>query len=145
MNTVSPLHIYLRRFDSSQLFLEELAPILHHILFWLANSLELYNYLLGVEGLNLTVSVQDGGNYKREDNAMTLLENLIHHLFQQVFYPVSKTLYLVLPAMFMEEEEEACTVYVKVAVDILKGVLDLMLELCIHTEVINPLRGEGLM
>ena len=117
------------------MFLDELTPVLHHILFWLANSLELYNYLLGVDGLNLTVSVEDNGGYKREDNAMTLLENLIHHLFQQVFYPISKTLYLVLPAIFVEEDQETCTACVKTAVDILKGVLDLILELNVHTEV----------
>ncbi len=32
----------------------------------------------------------EGGGDSNEDNAMTLLENIMQHLFQQAFYPVSK-------------------------------------------------------
>lgn len=117
---------------------DQLHSNLHNILFWMANSLELYNFLLAQDNLDLVVMIHgEKEEEEKEENALTLLENMIQHLFQQAFYPISKILYLNLQNMLeegpLEEVQESC---VNDVVELLKQVLDLILELHVHTEMV---------
>lgn len=66
--------------------LASVQPLLHSVLFWFSNCLEVYNFLLTQETLKDILC----GDEEEEESPLTLLENMIHKLFEQIFYPVSK-------------------------------------------------------
>lgn len=68
--------------------LKDIYPVFQSVMFWFANCLEIYNFLLTQDSLNLVMPVP--GEETEEESALTLLENMIQQLFQQIFYPVSK-------------------------------------------------------
>ena len=66
-----------------------ISDLLHSVLFWFSNCLEIYNYFLTQqEVLDLIMAVP--GEENEQESALTLLENMSQKLFQQAFYPVSK-------------------------------------------------------
>jgi hypothetical protein len=119
--------------------LKEIHSLLYSLLFWFSNCLELYNHLLTQqESLNLIMCVP--GEEQEKESALTLLENMNQQLFQQAFYLISKSLYSSLSMMFEEvlidsdRNQSVCQ-----SIECMKELLDMMLELHVHTEMIANL------
>ena len=75
--------------------------MLSPILFWFANSLELYHFLFSKQDvLDLLLKNAVGGKEmtsedatSTESNALTMLELMLQHMFQRAFYSISKVLF----------------------------------------------------
>lgn len=88
--------------------MKELFPLLEPVFFWLANTLEFYNFLISHGGSfhlppdadHLDHSPSAGGEEGEdekeeregpgEENPVTTLYNILVYAYQQAFYPVSK-------------------------------------------------------
>lgn len=132
-------------------------------LIWFANCLELYHFFfIKQDVLELTINVDNtkraGETDTAEDNVLNILENMLQYTFQQCFHPIvmvsqchcifytlhcirAQVLYKLLPCMLEECLKDPDQIEGKMkcpasqAVDFLKGVLELILDLNIHTEV----------
>lgn len=88
-----PLHSSVQKPLSLQ---QELLPLLHPVLFWLANSLEFYQFLTtSCDPLEFpTPSSRKESNAEegKEEDPLSTLHSVLLYTFQQAFYSISKVL-----------------------------------------------------
>ncbi|XP_057604860.1 ras-associating and dilute domain-containing protein-like [Hippopotamus amphibius kiboko] len=134
-----------------------LLPDLRHILFWMANSVELLYFIqqkcpLYVQSLEEELDVTGSKEslfsctLTAGEEAMAALEEVVLHAFQQCVYYVSKSLYVCLPALlecppFQSERRESwCPVpqlpeELHRVVCVYQATLDLLGQLQVHPEI----------
>ncbi|XP_006889810.1 PREDICTED: ras-associating and dilute domain-containing protein [Elephantulus edwardii] len=141
----------------SSLTMADLAPDLQHILFWMANSVELL-YFLQQKGPLYVQSMEEAldGTGSREsllscaltasEEAMAVLEEVILYAFQQCVYYISKSLYACLPALlecppFPAERRDSWSPGPRLpeelrrVVAIYQATLDLLRQFQVHPEI----------
>uniref|UniRef100_A0A6Q2X5T7 Rap GTPase interactor n=1 Tax=Esox lucius TaxID=8010 RepID=A0A6Q2X5T7_ESOLU len=107
----------------SLLSISDLIPDLQVIFFWMANSIEILyfiqqkapSYTQGIETLDSKGSKESllSATISANEEAMTILEEVIMYTFQQCVYYITKSLYVVLPGLldcnpFPVDSSEPC-------------------------------------
>uniref|UniRef100_H3AEL1 Rap associating with DIL domain n=1 Tax=Latimeria chalumnae TaxID=7897 RepID=H3AEL1_LATCH len=107
----------------SHLSITDLIPDLQHILFWMSNSIELLyfiqqktpEYIQGIEDIDIQGSKESllSSTISANEEAMTVLEEVIMYTFQQCVYYITKSLYVALPALlesnpFLIDNNDSC-------------------------------------
>ncbi|KAM6155821.1 LOW QUALITY PROTEIN: ras-associating and dilute domain-containing protein [Rhynchocyon petersi] len=139
------------------LTMAELAPDLQHILFWMANAVELLYFLqqkcpLYVQSMEEVPDVTGSREsllscaLTASEEAMAVLEEVILYAFQQCVYYISKSLYSCLPALlecppFPVERRESWSPGPRLpeelrrVVSIYQATLDLLRQFQVHPEI----------
>ncbi|XP_045669232.1 ras-associating and dilute domain-containing protein [Ursus americanus] len=134
-----------------------LVPDLQHILFWMANSVELLYFIQQTcplymqsleEELDVTGSKESlfSCTLTASEEAMAVLEEVILYAFQQCVYYVSKSLYVCLPALLecppfqTERRESWCSApqlpeELRHVVSVYQATLDLLQQFRVHPEI----------
>ncbi|NXC31837.1 RADIL protein, partial [Campylorhamphus procurvoides] len=145
----------------SRFTITDLLPDLQHIVFWMANAIEILyfvqqkspTYIQSMEEeLDIRGSKESlfSSTITASEEAMTVLEEVIMYTFQQCVYYISKCLYVTLPALlecnpFQSEcreswrpapplPEELCRVLL-----IYQAVLDLLHQYEVHPEITSQM------
>ncbi|XP_075383690.1 ras-associating and dilute domain-containing protein isoform X1 [Tenrec ecaudatus] len=136
----------------------ELAPDLQHVLFWMANAVELLYFLqqkcpLYVQAMEAPPGSTAGSRESllscaltASEEAMAVLEEVTLYAFQQCVYYISKSLYTCLPALlecppFPVERRESWSPGPRLpeelhrVVSVYQDTLDLLRQLQVHPEI----------
>ncbi|KFQ57009.1 Ras-associating and dilute domain-containing protein, partial [Pelecanus crispus] len=145
----------------SRFSITDLLPDLQHILFWMANAIEVLYFIQQksptyIQSMEEELDVRGSkeslfsSTIPASEEAMTVLEEVIMYTFQQCVYYISKCLYVSLPALlecnpFQDESRESWRASpplpeeLRRAVLIYQGALDLLRQYEVHPEITSQM------
>ncbi|KAL5473535.1 hypothetical protein EMCRGX_G028026 [Ephydatia muelleri] len=116
----------LQNEESQMKSMDEILQLLKPVFFWLSNTMEFYNFLVG------NALVPKDTVDEVEHSTLSNLQQILMYAFQQAFYTISKVLYHTLPVMIASCPPDGSSghrILIGQVVDFLQTVLEVLNDL----------------